>query len=93
MSDGGHFLGQYIKRKGVKGNLTLRHLEAAWYRANFDLFVMAAREFPFFVAWRPITWPREVAYAWTDSNIKPKNMGKKDFMEVNFNFTGIGYLD
>jgi len=93
MSDGGHFLGQYIKRKGVKGNLTLRHLGAGWYRTNFDPFVLAAREFPFFVAWRPVDWPLEVAYAWTDANIKPKNMGKKDYMEVSFNFTGIGYLD
>lgn len=93
MSDGGQFLGQYVKRKGVTGNLTLRHLGAAWYRQNFDPFVRAAREFPFFVAWRPVDWPLEVAYAWTDANIKPKNMGKKDFMEVNFNFKGIGYID
>jgi len=93
MSDGGEFLGQYVRRRGVIGNVPLRHLHAAWYRANFDPFVKAAREFPFFFAWRPVDFPLEVAYGWTDSNIQPSNMGIRDLMQVSFDFRGIGYVD
>lgn len=93
MSDGGQFLGQYVRRRGITGNVRLRHLTAGWYRDNFDPFVRAARQYPFFLAWRPVTFPLEVAYGWTDSNIKPSNMGKKDFMEVGFDFKGVGYVD
>lgn len=93
MSDGGQFLGQYTRRRGIIGNLNLKNLEAPWYRTNFDPFVRVAREFPFFVAWRPIDWPLEVAYAWTDSNIKPTNIGRRDLMQVQFPFKGVGYID
>ncbi|MCH8172658.1 MAG: hypothetical protein IIA70_05030 [Proteobacteria bacterium] len=93
MSDGGQFLGQYVKRRGVNGNVSLRHLKAGWYRANFDPFVKAAREFPFFFAWRPVDWPLEVAYGWADADIRPSNMGIRDLMQVNFDFKGVGYAD
>ena len=93
MSDGGQFLGQYVKRRGVNGRVSLRHLKAGWYRANFDPFVKAAREFPFFFAWRPVDWPLEVAYGWADADIRPSNMGIRDLMQVNFDFKGVGYAD
>lgn len=93
MSDGGHFLGQYVRRHGVNGSVSLRHLKAQWYRDKFDRFVRAAREFPYFFTWRPLTFDKEVAYAWTEANIKPSNMGVKDFMQVRFNFQGVGHVD
>ena len=93
MSDTGQFLGQYIRRQGVNGRISLKNLKAGWYRANFDLFVKSARQFPFFIAWRPVDYPLEVAYGWTDDNIQPSNMGIRDFMEVRFKFQGIGYAD
>ena len=93
MSDGGQFLGQYIRRRGINGKISLNNLTAGWYREHFDPFVQAAREFPFFVAWRPVDYPQEVAYGWTDKNITPTNIGKKDFMQVSFDFKGVGYAD
>ncbi|NIQ01594.1 MAG: hypothetical protein GWM98_15415 [Nitrospinaceae bacterium] len=91
MSDGGQFLGQFIRRRGVNGSASFRNLEPDWYRTNFDPFVKAARQFPFFFAWRPVDYPTEVAYAWTDKNIRPSNMGVRGLMEVSFNFKGIGF--
>jgi hypothetical protein len=93
MSDGGQFLGQYVRRRGVNGAVNLTNLPASWYRENFDPFVKAARENPFFFAWRPIDWPDEIAFGWTDKNIQPVNMGIRDLMQVKFDFHGIGYID
>jgi hypothetical protein len=90
LSRGGQFLGQGIRRLGVQGTAHFRHLTSDWYRANFDPFVKAARQYPYFFAWRPEDFPLEVAYAWTPDDIAPVNMGVRNFMEVGWSMTGIG---
>lgn len=89
-SEGGQFLGRYIVRSSVRAQYSYKHLEASWYRSCFDKFVLSARQYPFFIAWRPLDFPREVAYGWTTSDIRPSNMGIRDLMEVSFDVEGIG---
>ena len=89
-SEGGQFLGRYIVRSSVETTAKFQHLTASWYRSYFDKFVLSARQYPFFFAWRPTDYPREVAYAWTTGDIRPANMGIGDLMEVSFNMKGIG---
>lgn len=90
LSRGGQFLGQGFRRFGMKSSASWRYLTADFYRDSFDPFVEAARQFPFFFAWRPGDWPLEVAYAWCPDDIKPTNMGVKDFMQVSLPMNGIG---
>lgn len=90
LSRGGQFLGQGFRRQGLNGALNWRHLTATWYRANFDPFVLQARRYPFFIAWRPETFEDDTAYAWTTEDIVPSNMGIRDFMQVTLNMHGIG---
>lgn len=90
LSRGGQFLGQGYRRLGLTGSIAFRHLPASWYRAQFDPFVRAARRYPYFVAWRPATFPAEVAYVWTDRDIAPSNMGIRDLMDVSWNMKGLG---
>ena len=87
--EGGQWLGRSIIRKGVTTSYQWRHLKAAWYRQYFDPFVKSARTTPFFIAWRPETYPNEVAYAWAKSDIRPSNMGIRDFMEVTLSVEGL----
>lgn len=89
VSETGQYLGRSITRKGLKTNCEYQHLKAAWYRANFDPFVEAARTAPFFYAWRPLAYPSELGFVWTTGDIKPTNSGPKDFMSVGFTVTGI----
>lgn len=89
VSERGQWLGRSIIRGGFVGSWTWRHLNADWYREHFDRFVKAARERPFFIAWRPETFPNEVAYCWTQKDIVPSNMGIKDFMQVTVEAVGV----
>lgn len=91
LSKGGQFLGQSFRRHGVVGGAAFKHLTASWYRENFDPFVKAARRYPFFFAWRPEDFPEEVAYAWSQDDIRPSNMGVLSYMQVAFNMSGIGH--
>jgi hypothetical protein len=88
MSETGQWLGRTIQRKGFRGAFDFQHLPARWYRDNFDLFVQSARTKPFYIAWRPETFPNEVAYCWTSNDIQPVNMGTRDLMSVSFSAEG-----
>lgn len=83
-SEGGQWLGRSVIRKAIQTSYSWSNLKADWYRANFDPFVEAALTQPFFIAWRPETYPLEVAYAWTSGDIAPTNSGPKDYMSVGF---------
>ena len=87
-SRGGQFLGQQFRRKGLTGDANYTNLSPDWYRSEFDPFVKEARRFPFFFAWRPTSYPEEVAYVWTDGDIQPTNSGTRNFMDVSFSMVG-----
>lgn len=93
LSRGGRFLGQNFRRNGVKSNVSFNNLTPSFVRDEFDLFVRSARRFPYFFAWRPLTYPREIAYAWTADDIVPSNMGKSNVMQVGWPLRGIGLGD
>lgn len=82
-SEKGQWLGRSVIRYGLQTSYDWENLAAAWYRANFDPFVKAARFRPFFIAWRPETFPQEVAFGWTSNDIQPKNSGTRDLMSVS----------
>ena len=89
-SEGGQFLGRYIVRSGVSTQYAYKNLTADWVRGCFDKFILSAREYPYFIAWRPLDYPREVAYGWTTKDISPSNIGIRDLMQVSFDIQGIG---
>lgn len=89
MSETGQYLGSSVKRKGFTSSYDWQNLKARWYRDNFDPFVNSYPQAnPFFMAWRPLTFPSEVAYCLATGNISPSNMGVKDFMSVSMNVEG-----
>lgn len=93
-SERGQFLGRSIIRAGVSFQASWRHLLPAWYRENFDPFVLSARRRPFFIAWRPLSYPAEVGYMWTQGDITPSNMGMgAGMMQVSLSCMGISKVD
>ena len=88
MSDSGQFLGRNIVRQGIETSFSWRHLDPAWYRANFNPFVQSARVTPFFLKWRPDTY-EDTAFGYTTNDIAPVNMsGGSRLIEVSFNMRG-----
>lgn len=85
----GAFVGRSIVRQGLKTRYDWNNLEPDWYRRSFDPFVMWATKYPFFIAWYPERWPDEVAYCWTNDDIRPVNTGVRDFMRVGFDVEGV----
>jgi hypothetical protein len=74
-SESGEWIGRQIRRRGFETSVELPRLKPDWYRANFQPFVDSAKENPFFFAWRPVSYPDEVGYCWTDGDIRASNIG------------------
>ena len=92
MSEEGEFLGTRIVRKGFKSTYNFTNLKASWIRSTFDDFIKHAITKPFFIAWRPSSFPDEVVYGWSDADIIPVNSGTKDYMSVDFTVRGYDEL-
>ena len=80
----GNFLGRTVERSGYEASYSFKYLGAAWYRQHFDKFARDAIRNPFFIAWYPSKYPKEVVYGWTDKPIVPNNSGLKDYLDVTF---------
>lgn len=91
LSRGGAFIGQSYRRGGVRGDIPLKFLSSAWYRANFDPFVKTARQFPFFLATRPETYTTDVVYAWVPDDVSPTYSGEADYIDVTLKLFGVGF--
>jgi hypothetical protein len=89
ISGNGQWLGSSLQRKGLQGSFEWNNLKAAWYRENFHPFVLSnPQSNPFFIAWRPSDYPKEVAYCLTTGDISPQNTGTIDFMSVGMSVEG-----
>jgi hypothetical protein len=74
-SESGEWIGRQIRRRGFETSVELPRLKPDFYRSQFQPFVDSAKENPFFFAWRPVSYPNEVGYCWTDGDIRASNIG------------------
>lgn len=70
-SERGHFLGRTLIGTWVETSASIMYLSPDWYREHMDPFVKAAQTEPFFFAWAPLSYPKEVGYAWLMGEAEP----------------------
>jgi len=88
VTEGGQYVGASIISQGINGSISLKNITSKFMREQFRPFIILARTKPYFFAWRPFEYPLEVAFGWTNSDIRPTNMGVRDLMSVDFNYDG-----
>lgn len=88
-TESGNFGGRIVLSEWTETKLSLSLLTSAWYRANFDAFVDAAKTDPFFFAWRPGDYPAEIGYCWTTDDPIPQNDDATGMMSVGLSMRGI----
>lgn len=86
-SESGQYLGSIITTESLATSLSMQNITPAWYRENLDPFL--ANKAPFFFAWRPEEYPREVGYAWQTGDANPSNQRANGMMQVQFAMNGI----
>ena len=85
----GDFLGRVTLSEKTETTVDLKNLTANWYRTNFEPFLVAAKEIPFFFNWCPGDYPHESGYAWLTGDPQPQNQSSNGMMQIGMNFEGI----
>ncbi len=91
ISERGQWLGRSIIRSGARGSWSWQNLTAAWVRRYLEPFIESARTSPFFILWRPQTFPEEAGYCWTAADLSAANAGGQDRMSFSLEAEGLGH--
>jgi hypothetical protein len=85
----GDFLGRIVLGEKTGTQVQLQDLTPTWYRTYLDPFRVAAKEIPFFFAWRPSSYPYEVGFVWTTDDPQPQNQLANGMMSFSMNLEGV----
>jgi len=88
-SESGQFLGRIVVNRMTETGAKFQNLTPAWVRENLAPFLLAAQEAPFFFAWRPESYPREVGYAWLTNDPRPANQLANGMMSIDLSMGGV----
>jgi hypothetical protein len=89
-SEGGHVLGRYVVRRSQPVSLAVAHLSEAWKASTLDPLIDHMRTRPVFVADRPFTAPRSVAFGYaTGKPVPTRDIPNSDVsVSVAMEFSG-----
>lgn len=88
-SESGNFLGRIVLGEWRESVIPLSLISPDWYRAEMDPFLAVAQEVPFFFAWRPQSYPREVGFAWLVNDPVPVPVGPSNRLAFDLTVHGI----
>lgn len=88
-SRGGRYLGTIRFGERVASSVSLANLDPHWYRQYMRPFIGART--PFFYAWRPLKYPREVGFVWFPHGHfpRPVNQRANGMMQIDFEIEGV----
>lgn len=89
VSQAGDYLGEIELDQTLSTSVSLNNLTPEWYRQTLDPFFAQRPRKPCFYAWRPDTYPAEVAYCWVEGNPRPSNQSPNGMMQISWNLRGI----
>jgi hypothetical protein len=88
-SESGNFLGRTVLNETRESTAHLSLIDPDTYREDIDPFIDASLENPFFFAWRPEMYPREVGYAWLTADPRPVNASQHGLTELDLVMQGV----
>lgn len=89
-SESGEFLGRVILGETRQSTAKFRLFTPEWWRANMPDFLDAAKEAPFFFAWRPSSYPLEVGYVWLENDPMPvPEAGANNYIAFELAMSGV----
>jgi hypothetical protein len=88
-SEAGNFLGRIVTQEFVKDSVPLSLISPTYFRDHIADFLVDSKENPFFIAWRPQTYPREVGYCHMTNDPIPINEPPHGLVAMTLEMTGI----
>lgn len=88
-SEAGQFLGRIVLQEFVKNSVPLSLISPTYFRDHIADFLVYSKEFPFFFAWRPETYPDEVGYCHMTNDPMPINEAPHGLIAMTMEMTGV----
>lgn len=88
-SEAGQFLGRIVTQEFVKDTIPLSLIDPTYFRDHIADFLVDSKERPFFIAWRPQTYPDEVGYCHMTNDPVPINEAPHGLVAMTLEMTGI----
>jgi hypothetical protein len=88
-SEAGNFLGRIVTQEFVKDTVPLSLIDPVYFRNHIADFLIDSKENPFFIAWRPQTYPREIGYCHMTNDPAPINEAPHGLIAMSLEMTGI----
>jgi hypothetical protein len=88
-SEAGQFLGRIVTQEFVKDTVPLSLIDPDYFRAYIADFLVDSKQNPFFIAWRPQTYPDEVGYCHMTNDPAPINEAPHGLVAMSLEMTGI----
>jgi hypothetical protein len=86
-SEDGEFLGRVQTGEGLTTSASLQNFDPDWFRENFGPFLEEAP--PFFFAWHPLYYPREVGFAWLTADATPSISHLRGYISIDMQMDAI----
>jgi hypothetical protein len=88
-SELGQFLGRILLAEMTSSQISMANVPPAIYRTQIEPWLKAAVTRPFFFAWRPFTYPKEVGYCWAAGDSQMNNALQNGFVQFSLDLQGI----
>lgn len=89
IAESGDYLGSVVLSETYQNGIEMQNIPPAFMREQILPFIEAAPARPFFFAWRPLTYPREVSYAWAIGDITPDNQRHNGMMQMSIQMKAV----
>jgi hypothetical protein len=91
-TEGGQWAGRSITRQSLRISARLAHMGETFVAADLRPFIRHSDRDPFFIAIRPASYPREVAYAWADGQFVPSRDIARNTVAYSLEMQMTGFL-
>jgi hypothetical protein len=88
-SETGNFVGRVVLSEARGTTFVLHRLAEAWTREQLEPFLKAAREIPFFFAWRPQAHSKDVGYCWLTEDPQPSRHFDTGTYAITLQMSGV----
>lgn len=88
-SESGNFLGRIVLGESRETSVPLSLISPSWFRTYMRPFLKDGRDLPFFFAWRPETYPREVGYGWLTEDPAPTPDTTSHLLSFDLKVSGV----
>jgi hypothetical protein len=88
-SETGNFIGRVVLSEQRTTSIPFQRLDATWYRTYMQPFIIAAKQDPFFFAWKPQEFPNDIGFCWLTNDVQPSRHFDTGTMAVTLQMNGV----